>query len=229
MRIQHENVVIESNIPIAHILTLDMDHRLNKHGTLSMNVMIKSDKQHVFLRASYLGQNIQFSSAFDAEEELIFSGKINNVTYKQKDGVTTASIEAISYSIELDEDKKQQSFQDTGMSFRALLDLITSENNARFNWQVESDRSLGKPFIQYDETDFEFTKRLASYFAKPIHVSLCTGRADFYFGVRTGISQNIDEATILEQGVSEVYYENGGYRNNVPREQYYWLFAILSG
>ena len=222
MRI-HENIIIESKIPIAQILNLDMDHRLNEHGIFNMKIVIQPDMQHTFLSTSYLGQNIKFYADFDDDAKLIFSGKINNVVYEQQADFFTASIGAISYSEELDEEKKRRSFQNTGMSFRALLDLVTSDTNARFDWQVEGDRSLEKPFVQYDESDWEFAKRLASYFDRPIHANLLVGSADFYFGVRTGVGQNIDEATVLEQGVSDYYYENGGYRNDVPRALYYYL------
>lgn len=83
--------------------------------------------------------------------------------------------------------------------------------------------AVGKPFVQYDETDWTFAKRLASYFNRPIHVSLLLERADFYFGVRNGIGQTINEANILELGVNPEYYKKGGYENNASREQYYYI------
>lgn len=222
MRIQHEQLVIESKIPISHILTLEMDHKLNDHGVLTMKVMIQPDMQHIFLKGHYLGQNMQFFAHLNHQEKLIFNGKINQVTYEQQQGVITACIGAISYSIELDKEKKLRSFQQIGMSFKGLLELITKKTSTSFEWRVGKDRSLEKPFVQC-ETNFEFIKRLASYFERPIHVNLLTGRADFYFGVRSGVSRELDEATVLKQGISEDYYEKGGYQNKIPREFYYSL------
>jgi len=223
MRIQHENIVIESSIPIAHMLTLHMNHKLNEHGTLNMKAVIQPEMHHAFLHGNYLGQNIQFSVELDSERHLIFSGKVNGVAYEQQADVLTTTIDAISYSVELDNQMMRRSFQQTDISFRALLDLVIEGTNARFSWQVGGDKKLEKPFIQYNETDWEFIKRLASYFERPIHVSLLSERADLYFGVRSGVRQHIDEATILEVGISEAYYQNGGYEKNVPRERYYYL------
>lgn len=223
MRTQHENIIIESSIPIAHILKLKMDNRLNEHGALNMKAVIHPDMQNAFLKANYLGQNVQFFALLEDEPTLIFSGKILNVTYERQDDVLTASIGVMSYSVELDERLMRRSFQNTSVRFRTLLDLITSDTNARFNWQVGSDKAVGKPFIQYDETDWTFAKRLASYFNRPVHVSVLSERADVYFGVRTGAGQTINEASILELGISRDYYKKGGYENNGLRNQYYYL------
>lgn len=223
MRVQHEHMIIESRIPIAHILKLEMGHRLNEHGMLEVDVIIQPDMQNDFFQANYLNQNIQFLTDFDSETTLKFSGKIQNVTYQQQGKLVTASIRALSYSIELDEARKRRSFQNVGMKFRALLELMTNNTTVRFNWQAGNDRKIQKPFIQCDETDWEFAKRLASYFNCPIHASLLSEQADFYFGVRPGFKQEIEEATIVKLGVSADYYENGGYENNVPRGQYYYL------
>jgi len=216
-------MMIESNIPIAHILKLDMDHRLNEHGILNMKVVIKPDMQNDFLHTNYLGQNSRFFTTSDPELSLVFSGKINKVDYKRQDDVITASIGIISYSIELDEHLMRRSFQNINIKFNSLLDLIIKDTKARFIWQIGSDKELGKPFVQYDETDWEFVKRLASYFNRLVQVSMLSEHADFYFGVRTGENRQINEAAILEQGISDVYYKNGGYESNAPRSQYYYL------
>ena len=225
MRIQHESIIIESSIPIGHISELEMNDRLNEHGRLNLNVIIDPEMHSVFLQSVYLGENIQFLADLESGSELVFSGKIRNVTYEYRKDVIRASIGAMSYSVELDEEKKRRSFQDIGMSFGSLLDIVIGKVGARFNWQAGGDKDLGKPFIQYDETDWEFAKRLASYFNRPIHVSLLSECADFYFGVRSGVGREIDEATISEQGVSDFYYTNGGYENNVSRGEYYYLKA----
>jgi len=223
MRLQHEHVIVESSIPISHILTLNMDHRLNAHGVLQMDVVITPEMHQTFLRRNYLGENMTFLAELSVGEQLIFNGKINRVAYEQRGDVLTASIGVSSYSVELDEHQMRRSFQKTDMTFHALLTLVMSQTKADFHWQVGEDQVLEKPFVQYDETNWAFIKRLASAFNRPIHANVLVDRGDLYFGVRSGVRQNIDEATILEEGIRDDYYKNGGYNNQVPRDQYYYV------
>lgn len=223
MRIQHENIIIDSNIPISHLFTLDLHHQLDEHGTLKMNVQIKQAAQTDFLQTTYLAQPIRLFTTVVSVDTLLFSGEIQSVTYEKAKDVITATIEATSYSIALDRAKKFRSFQDTTLRFRSLLNQITPHYQARFNWQVGNDRPVAKPFIQYQETDWAFIKRLASYFEQPIHANLLSETPDFYFGVRAGIRRTIGEVTLSERGMRKDYYENKGYIKGTNRQHYQYL------
>lgn len=223
MQVQHKNVIIETEIPIARILKLEMNHELSEHGILSVRVVIKPEKQSEFIRGHYLRQNIKFFSDDDPNSSLIFSGQIKTITYQKQDEVITATIEAISYSFKLDEREQHRTFQNPNMSFKELLDEVTKDIKARYNWQAGADKELGKPFVQYNETDWELIKRLASYFNQPIHASLLSEQADIYIGIRKGIRQEINEATITKLGVDERYYKTNGNPNNLPKEHYYYI------
>jgi len=223
MTIRHDNMIIETQLPLSQILSLEMHHTLNNHGTLRLNGVVEPERQRTCLQTHYQGQNIQFFQHQEAEPILIFSGKIQTVTYEKQNQWVTASIEAISYSIELDEDKKNRSFQNTNRTFNQLLDLITKESHARFNWEMGQDKPLNKPFIQYNETDWQFIRRLASYFNRPLQTSLHSLQPDFYFGIRSGKSQVLVDVTLLERGVSDDYYQNGGYEAGTSRHHYRYI------
>ena len=223
MRIQHEHLIIESNIPIAHILQLDMKDQLNEHGKLTLKAIIQSEQKQAFIQGHYIGQNIRFLAETNDKHQLIFSGQITTVNYTNQDDVVTVTIVASSYSHTLDRVPKRRSYQNTTMKFEDILTALTSDTQIRFNWQAGNDRSIRQPFIQYDETDWEFVKRLASHLKRPIHVGLHSERADIYVGVKRGINRTLDEATIVAQGIDEIYYQLGGYERDESRELYTYV------
>ena len=223
MSIRHENMIIESNLPTSQVLNLEMIHQLNQHATLRINLVIESDAQTSFLRTNYQGQNIQLLSHHEDAPLLIFSGKIQTLTYEKQNELITARVEATSYSIELDEEKKRCTFQDSTLTFRNLLDLITKDDHAHFMWEVEADQPLNKPFAQYDETNWCFIQRLASYFERPIYPILHSKKPSFHFGISSGKQQTIDEVNIVEIGISEHYYQSGGYEKGMLPEHYRYL------
>lgn len=62
----------------------------------------------------------------------------------------------------MDIKRKSRSFQDAALTYREITEKIVKEYGADLIWNV-SDRQLERPFIQYQETDYQFIKRIASH------------------------------------------------------------------
>jgi hypothetical protein len=222
--INAEKIIVESHLPIQHLLKMYIDHQPNQHAKFSMKVEIIPEAGSFFLNSFFQGQEIKiFENHETGEPTLLFCGRIQSATGEKYNQDLYATIEGISYSVELDEWKRHCSFQSLNLTYRNIVEQVTRGVGARFVWSVESDRAIHKPFIQYDESNWSFIKRLASYFSKPICASPYSSHPDFYFGIRDGETRNVEESDIIELGISDQYYERGGYVAGHPREHYRYL------
>ena len=224
MGLQHEKMIIDSKVPISEVLTLNMSHQLGEHGYMSLEVIIDDEEQMKFLQTNYRGQNIKlFQNQEEARPHLVFNGHIETIAYEKQSHFISASIEAASYSTFIDQIPRRRSFQNTSQSFKSLCSAILDEAAASIIWEVGNDVAINTPFVQYDETDFAFLKRLLSHLRQPLQVSILFEDPHCYAGVRRGRSQTINETMIIKMGVSDVYYEKAGYAHDESRLMYEYL------
>lgn len=135
---------------------------LQLHGDLPMNEGVS------------VGQEIKVTAVNNSNElagmlrsDLLFTGVIEKVE-------TTGSfitIEAKSFSIALDRKKRKRSFQDIKKTYDDVIKVIKNEGKYdKFNFILPSknNKTIDNLLIQYDETDWEFLKRIVSHFNEAI-------------------------------------------------------------
>ena len=97
---------------------------------------------------------------------------------------------------------------------------------------IGQDRKIGIPLIQYNETDWEFAKRLASHFNKPIQSDILTGNPRIWFGVRFGNESLKEYEKVFRTNtynicISSKYYEVG--KKLGLSKTYYITYKIKDG
>ena len=217
-----DRVMVESNLPIRSLLKLEINHQLNDHGKLYFQVMIQNEEQETFLKKNYQEEPVIIYDLSKDPPRLLFCGKIKGVSYKMENEVLLADIHVISYTIDLGTAKKNRSFQNPDVTFQQVVNQITESSYANCLWKVDN-RKTGRPFIQYQESDWRFLARLASHLNRPLQASFTSNQPDFYFGVRNGKKQVLNEANILEFGFDGDRYLNVGYAARHSREEYRYL------
>lgn len=100
--------------------------------------------------------------------------------------VYTVTLEAISYTSILDQTKRFRTFQNINQTYRELVkEVLSSYANAFVIFPV-SDKELGDIQVQYQETDWEFLKRMASQLGTGLVADEHLEKAAFYFGLKNG-------------------------------------------
>ena len=79
-----------------------------------------------------------------------------------------------------DEIPKRRSFQDIGKTYRTICDGIMGEASALLMWEAGKDSAVNKPFVQYDETDWVFMKRMLSNLGQPVQTSVLSDKPHCY-------------------------------------------------
>lgn len=217
---QVHNILISSMIPIEHLLELEIHHKMHTHGTLWIRVMIQEEQQKDFLKNSYNGEKIEVYHQIKSDDSTLFCGKIERVIIEKQHNVLFANIYGITYSKELDEKKHCRSFQDVGLTYRDVVSEVTREAKSRYLCNRKWDQTIERPFIQYEETNWDFLIRIASYINSTVYASIVTNRADVHLGRHEEKRRTLLPHTISNYGFSELYYINGGYERRESRHKY---------
>ena len=162
-------------------MSLEIDSRIGEHtigrikyigsvNQLSLyDALIdrKGDKEIKILGRSNIADNTGNST-----EKIFLNGVIKELQINETTaGALTVEITAISKSILLDRIPRYRSFQDPTLTYSAIAEEINGNygtNDGKIVNVGEDMQLVPRMTIQYNETDWEYLKRLASYTGQPI-------------------------------------------------------------
>ncbi|WP_252238059.1 hypothetical protein [Clostridium sp. VAP51] len=72
----------------------------------------------------------------------------------------------------MDLEKKSRSFQGEYLTYTEIFNTINKIHNAQMIDYVTNSKTIDNMIVQYNETDWEFLKRLASHFNTVLHLIL---------------------------------------------------------
>ena len=127
----------------------------------------KGDKEIKILGRSNIADNTGNST-----EKIFLNGVIKELQINETTaGALTVEITAISKSILLDRIPRYRSFQDPTLTYSAIAEEINGNygtNDGKIVNVGEDMQAVPRMTIQYNETDWEYLKRLASYTGQPV-------------------------------------------------------------
>lgn len=235
-----DQIVVSSDIPILSLWDIEITHRVNEHSTLVLAAALSEEQGEDILRTDWTDSRISVLKQ-DDREPYLFYGTIERVEVTRKNRTWQARITGAGQSAVLDKVPKKRSFQDTEMTYLDIVKEVTIGYNVdrhytrpnghkytgiAYAWNVDDSRTLGRPVIQYEETDWAFLKRLCSYF----HGALVSGNGQeaFAFGMGQGKRRDLSHAEILAQGFDSSYFRNGCCEDGLPREAAFYLEVSTS-
>ncbi len=113
----------------------------------------------------------------------LFTGMIARIKVEHEGGNTYLEAECVSYTYKMDTHIKKQSFQDVKLTYGELLDKFESKYQAVIKNMIGEKTPLGEFTLQYNETDWEFLRRLASRCGTGLIADAATAQPRFWFGV----------------------------------------------
>ena len=217
--ISSEELIVKTAIPFLTLSKMEICHNVNAHAIAKLSVTAKAEDQQEILSRDWTDTEITVLKK--GEESLpLFYGRVDKLVCDREGHLLTALIYGIGETAKLDREKKKQSFQKAEMTYRQVVQKITQNyQGSTVIWNIGDDKNIDMPFIQYEETDWEFLIRVCSHFHEVIVPGLRTGKLGLHFGMCMGREQNGDVAEILGNGFDNSYYDNGCYESNMPRNQ----------
>lgn len=144
------------------VLTFKIDNSINNHAVLSITGILKNEDKINSIFETTNNKTIEIEYKEEKEEKKLFCGVVTNVEVNVKSDVYYISLQAKSMTYLLDIDVRSKSYQNVKMTTYEIVKLIMSKYpNVRFNLNIPNV-PIGELLIQYEETDWEFLKRIAS-------------------------------------------------------------------
>ncbi|MFR3729037.1 contractile injection system protein, VgrG/Pvc8 family [Lacrimispora sp.] len=175
-----KELTISAEIELASIFELKMSEEINQHSCL----MLKGICQE--------GHFDQVVAQLDSERKitvrsqngnLLFCGLITDLMIDEKIQVGTITLKANSFTCQMDYKKRKRVFQNLDMTYCEIISKILEPyNKASFVDKVTENRKIPHIIIQYDETDWEFMRRLASHFQDGIYPDMSSETIQFSVG-----------------------------------------------
>ncbi|BCJ92689.1 hypothetical protein acsn021_02580 [Anaerocolumna cellulosilytica] len=180
---------LKTNIPnIKRIESLSIQQNLNKHATMRLTGIMDEKSIDQFVVQNEEDKEIEvYTEDENSEYKILFRGIVKEEQIRFVQGICYIEIVGTSYTYLLDIKKRKQSFQDAAMSLQEILAHIMKQYAG---WDVQDTiqrkEGVGQLLIQYNETDWEFLKRLASIYHKPILPMINYKTPKLVFGAKEG-------------------------------------------
>lgn len=208
----YDELKVTSPYRIKHLEDLRMTWRPNEHGCLYMKgILDDTVPMDAAMRASS-GDEIRVYTS-DPKESTVFQGLVTSVQTTKVSGVYYIELEGQTGSFQLDVAKRSRSFQHEEMTYADVTrQVLKSYPGYNVIHSLGDDTQIGSPIFQYQETDWELLKRLASHFQSVIVCDILEAKPRLVFGMPQGSSQSLpDDMPYTASKNLKAFQEAGGY------------------
>lgn len=161
------------------------------------------------------------------ESPILFKGLTKDVTIDEENGYYTVRGRIVSGTHLLDRKTKSRSFQDRNMTYQDVIEEVLKDTaGAAVIFNMEQNPKIGRPLIQYQETDWSFILRLAGHLGVGILPEVTLGEAMFWFGMRKSterIQFTAEESIFYKETIEPKYFEMGGKAAGFRRSDYFCI------
>lgn len=182
----YDNIVLEGIDGVVHIEQLSMQQQINEHATLSLSIMMDEDKVGHYLSSSLVNRKIILRHR--EKRQVLFNGIIKSSQVERINGIHYVQIQGISHTYNMDIEKMKRSYQDQRMTYQQFFRQV-AQGYAHSDFQYSTElgnRPLNRFIMQYDETDWEFIKRVISRSNRGLIVDVKQEGAKCYVGLPEG-------------------------------------------
>lgn len=188
-KITYEQLKICCRFTFLTIHKCSICARYGEHARAEVYGIVKGEAAREVLTDVSSEQLEIFSQSEEGRKKILFVGIIQNVRLKEEGKYAVLHLNAVSYTWKMDIERKSRSFQNLSLTYQDVVQAVAREYGADVRWNI-ADRQLKYPLIQYQETDYEFLKRILSHLQGKITSDSAVPGAGIYLcaGMRAGNS-----------------------------------------
>jgi len=178
----YENLVLEGIEGVIHIEHLEINQEINEHARMNIQLLLADRVAPDYEDELLANRDICLCTD---DGEILFYGIIVDNELCKTGGVYWLKVSAVSHTILLDIKKKSRSWQDTQMTNGELIQrMIGDYPTAMVLYDDHFESSpVGRFLLQYEETDWEFIKRVASLFNLGLFPEMRRKGSSFSIGI----------------------------------------------
>ncbi len=181
---------------MTHLLELKLVKKINDHARLYFTGIVPEENKDSYVEMTKCHTQIEVNQVDDDSKNIpIFKGTVTDIGVKSVRGIYYVEAQAVSNTYDMDIKLKSRSFQNKGMTYKEIIDkIISNYSGADAIDMASKGSSIDKLTVQYNETDWQFLKRMASRFNVGLVPNAVAATPKFWFGVPEGIGGgNLEE------------------------------------
>jgi hypothetical protein len=179
----YKDIKIESPFEIHTLTGLSIKNAVNDHGKAVVTGVLEEGVGDDIVTACGLQDTLKII----LNDEPVFSGVITDVVRHHRNRVKHIEIEAFTHSFLLDIRRISRSFQNKANTYENIFKQITrEEHKGDYKDTLTKGCAQERTIIQYNETDWDFIKRLASHKYGIISAELNSDAPKIWIGLADG-------------------------------------------
>ncbi len=176
--------IITEPFEFLQITGCEIRKAVNEHGCALLRGYIPHDKEESYLAAACGQTEVRIRAVSeDGEEKTIYCGIPEDMRIMHENALCLMELRIVPYTYLMDLNPVRRCFQIPEMTYREVLDNIVGGYPGGYALMNAGEGAvIGEPVVQYQETDWEFIKRLASHFHTVAVPAFTMPGAKLYFG-----------------------------------------------
>lgn len=163
------NLRIELPVSFVVVTDITMWEEFNEHGRAKITGWLEEGEEKTVLDQLTMDCNVNIVLAGEKESKTLFSGVPTKVELRHAGNSYELYLELYTHSIGLDIKPKRKSWQDRKNTYENMFRELVAEYGGSIQDVVSKGAVQTGAYIQYDETDWEFLKRMASYIGAKVY------------------------------------------------------------
>lgn len=180
------NILLNNQQLVLVTPEVEIHKQLSEHTKLMLKGIVKAESYSIL---EQIDSETQICVQFGKEKQNWFIGVVtyvdNKIQIHEERSYQELYLEAMSGTCLLEQQRKTVSYQKKSMSYQELIHLVIQDSrNSSFLMAEEGKGQILNRFVvQYEETDWNFLKRVASFMGLPLVASHTSAGAKFSVGV----------------------------------------------
>lgn len=219
--IGYDKIKISSPWEIQSIYELSIKQELNEHAKMQLKALLSESSGAQAGLNETVDAQVKVIIADGDSEKYLFIGRLIQANISATGGVYTLTAYFFSETLMLDREEKSRSFQNTKLTFPEIVEEIMKEYPDK-NVELTAPKiQLNIPLIQYQETDWQFIKRLASYQETVIIPDIVHNELIFTYGYPKGSEKELPAGIAYASGKNmEEFYKAHAYNPCMIANEY---------
>lgn len=174
-----------NGFPFIDLLKISLYKTVNEHATGLICGHIPPEQETSIIKDNHVGDSVNVEIFGEqGDNRVIFSGIILNFDISIVNGLHLLTLKLISRTYLADLKPHIRTFQDSTMTYGEVVKTISEDSgNIAILVPTAHGRPIERMFVQYEETDWEFCKRIASRLNTYVLPNYLIERNCFYVGM----------------------------------------------
>ncbi len=191
----YENIVMEIFGGYETLEDITIHQKINEHTTIKLTAMVSEQSALKYETELLSKQAIKIIQKTEEQDIVHFGGMIQCLTVERKNGIYYIHIDGVSLTKYIDIKKQNVSYQNENSTYQDIIDKAIQEYNfpgMTYIWTEQSrSKKVGRFLLQFQETDWEFIKRVASIENLGLIPNMTGKQTQFFIGLPKGREEKI--------------------------------------